>query len=84
MIYLNPGHAGSKVKFKPQYDNFIGGKWVAPVKGQCFDNASPVNGKVFCKVVRSGAEDIELALDAAHAAKDTSGAAPPRRSVRLS
>ncbi len=73
MIYLNPGHAGSKVKFKPQYDNFIGGKWVAPVKGQCFDNASPVNGKVFCKGARSGAEDIELALDAARAAKDKWG-----------
>ncbi len=73
MIYLNPGHPGSKVRFKPQYDNFIGGKWMAPVKGQYFDNPSPVNGKAFCKVARSSAEDIELALDAAHAAKDRWG-----------
>jgi aldehyde dehydrogenase len=55
-------------KFKEQYDNFIGGKWVAPVRGEYFENISPVDGKVFTHVARSTAEDIELALDAAHAA----------------
>ena len=54
--------------FKDHYDNFIGGQWVAPVRGQYFENVSPVDGKVFTKVARSTAEDIELALDAAHAA----------------
>ncbi|MET1081573.1 MAG: aldehyde dehydrogenase [Burkholderiales bacterium] len=73
MIYLNPPHPGSKVSFKPQYENFIGGKWVPPVKGQYFDNTTPVTGKPFCKIARSSAEDIELALDAAHAAKDAWG-----------
>ncbi|MCB0705534.1 MAG: aldehyde dehydrogenase [Saprospiraceae bacterium] len=57
-----------KPVFKDKYDNFIGGKWVSPVKGQYFDNISPVDGKVFTKVARSTAEDIELALDAAWAA----------------
>ncbi len=66
MIYDNP-------KFKAQYENYIGGKWVAPVKGQYFDNISPVNGQAFCKIPRSTEEDIELALDAAHAAKDAWG-----------
>ena len=56
--------------FKKRYDNFIGGKWVPPVKGQYFENITPVTGKAFCEVARSSAEDIELALDAAHAAKD--------------
>ncbi|MFM6983549.1 MAG: aldehyde dehydrogenase family protein [Chitinophagaceae bacterium] len=58
----------TRPNFKPHYDNFIGGKFVAPVKGEYFDNVSPIDGKVFTKAARSGAEDIELALDAAHAA----------------
>ncbi len=57
-------------KFKEKYGNFIGGKWVDPVDGQYFDNTSPVNGKVLCQIPRSNEKDIELALDAAHAAKD--------------
>ncbi|MGI4759256.1 MAG: aldehyde dehydrogenase family protein, partial [Janthinobacterium lividum] len=57
--------------FKSHYDNFIGGKWVAPVKGQYFDNPSPIDGKNFTKVARSSKEDIDLALDAAHAAFKT-------------
>ena len=69
MRYVDPNQSGSKVEFKAQYDNFIGGEWVAPVKGEYFENISPVDGKVFTKVPRSSAEDIELALDAAHKAK---------------
>jgi hypothetical protein len=64
-------------KFKSHYDNFIGGKWVAPVKGQYFENPSPIDGKAFTKVARSTKEDIELALDAAHEAFK-SGARPRR------
>ena len=60
---------------KAKFDNFIGGKWVAPVRGAYFDNLSPISGKVLCQVARSTAEDVELALDAAHAAKDAWGAA---------
>ena len=52
MIYANPGSEGAKVNFKAQYENYIGGQWVAPVKGEYFENISPVNGKVFCKVPR--------------------------------
>ncbi|WP_146553709.1 aldehyde dehydrogenase family protein [Rummeliibacillus sp. SL167] len=73
MIYANPNSEGAVVNFKDKYDNFIGGKWVPPVKGQYFENKSPVTGKVFTKAARSTAEDIELALDAAHAAKDAWG-----------
>jgi aldehyde dehydrogenase len=51
----------------------IGGEWTAPVKGKYFENVSPVNGHAFCEVPRSTAEDIELALDAAHAAKKAWG-----------
>ena len=70
MIYSNPNTAGAVVNFKEKYDNFIGGEWVAPVQGQYLDVKSPVTGKVFTTVARSTEEDIELALDAAHAAKD--------------
>jgi aldehyde dehydrogenase len=73
MIYAAPGTAGAKIVYKKQYDNFIGGKWVAPLKGEYFDVISPINGKPYTKAARSGAEDIELALDAAHAAADKWG-----------
>jgi aldehyde dehydrogenase len=72
--YATPNTPGAVVNFRERYDNFIGGQWVPPVRGQYFDNLSPVNGKPFCKIPRSTAEDIELALDAAHAAKDAWGA----------
>ena len=48
MQYANPNTEGAVVNFKSRYENFIGGEWVAPVKGEYFDNISPVNGKPFC------------------------------------
>src|SRR5215470_11281440 len=60
----------SRVPFAERYDNFIGGKFVAPRAGKYFDNISPVTGQVVCKIARSDAADVEAALDAAHAAKD--------------
>jgi aldehyde dehydrogenase len=67
--------------FKPHYDNYIGGKFVPPVKGVYFDNISPIDGKVFTKAARSGKEDIDLALDAAHEAfKTWSKSSPTYRS----
>ena len=79
MLYAAPGTAGAKIAYKAQYDNFIGGKWVAPVKGQYFDVITPISGKVYTKAARSSAEDIELALDAAHAAADKWGKTPAGR-----
>ncbi|WP_417331096.1 aldehyde dehydrogenase family protein [Halomonas cupida] len=68
MIYANPGQPDAVVNFDDSYGNYIGGEFVPPVKGQYFDNVSPVNGEVFCRIPRSTAEDIDKALDAAHAA----------------
>ncbi|RHW19668.1 aldehyde dehydrogenase family protein [Pseudomonas jilinensis] len=73
MIYANPGAPGSVVTFKDRYGNFINGEFVAPVKGQYFTNTTPVTGGAVCEIPRSTAEDIEKALDAAHAAKDAWG-----------
>ena len=67
-VYAVPGTPGSKVSFKSRYENWIGGEWVAPVKGQYFEDITPVTGKPFAEVARGTAEDIELALDAAHKA----------------
>ena len=72
-IYAAPGQAGAKVQYKPRYDNFIGGKFVPPAKGQYFDVVTPISGKVYTQAARSTAEDIERALDAAHAAADAWG-----------
>ncbi|MBJ7351212.1 MAG: aldehyde dehydrogenase family protein, partial [Rhodococcus sp.] len=67
-VYARPGTADSVMSFQSRYDNWIGGEWVPPVKGQYFENPTPVTGENFCEVARSTSEDIELALDAAHAA----------------
>ena len=72
-----------QVALRERYENFIGGKWVAPVKGQYFDNISPITGKPVCQVARSTAEDIELALDAAHAAAKAWGKTAPSQRARL-
>ncbi|WP_438313649.1 aldehyde dehydrogenase [Sporosarcina sp. FA9] len=72
-VYAFPNTKGSKVNFKERYENFIGGEWVEPKNKQYFDNPTPVTGKKFTEVARSTEEDIELALDAAHAAKEAWG-----------
>ncbi|MCG7499099.1 aldehyde dehydrogenase [Vibrio sp. Of7-15] len=69
MIYAQPGTDNAIVNFKPRYENFIGGEWVPPVNGQYFENTSPVNGQPFCEVPASTEQDINLALDAAHAVR---------------
>ncbi len=73
MQYNNPNTKGAVVSFNQRYENYIGGQWVAPFNGVYFDNISPVDGEVFCQIPRSCERDIDLALDAAHAAKDAWG-----------
>ncbi len=79
MIQQALNELSQQIRIRPRYDNFIGGQWVAPVKGQYFTNLTPVTGKPLCEVARSTAEDIELALDAAHKAKDAWGKTSRRR-----
>ena len=76
MIYAKPNAAGAPLQFKPRYDNFIGGQWTAPRDGQYFDVITPITGQVYTQAARSNAADIELALDAAHAAAERWGATP--------
>ena len=71
--FAAPGEPGSAVTLKARYENFIGGHWVAPIDGEYRPNLTPVTGEPFCEVAHSGAADIDLALDAAHAAKDDWG-----------
>ena len=75
-IYAPPGAEGAKISYQKRYDNFIGGKFVPPVKGDYFDVVTPITGKTYTQVARSTAEDIEFALDAAHAAADAWGKTP--------
>ena len=76
-VYAFPGTEGAKVEFKSRYEHFIGGEWTPPVKGQYFENVTPVTGKVFCEVARGTAEDIDAALDAAWKAAPAWGATSP-------
>src|SRR3954462_113549 len=66
--YAAPGTEGAIVSYQARYDHFIGGEYVPPARGQYFENPSPVNGQPFTEVARGTAEDVERALDAAHAA----------------
>ncbi len=72
-IYAQPGTEGSPVSVKNRYGHYIGGEWVEPIKGQYFENITPVTGQVFTEIARGTAEDIDAALDAAHAAADAWG-----------
>ena len=84
MLYALPGQDGARIQYKTRYDNFIGGEWVAPVKGQYFDVVTPISGRSYTQAARSTAEDVELALDAAHAAFPAwSKASPTERSNLL-
>lgn len=66
---LTPATAEHPIELRKQYDNYIGGRWAAPVSGQYFDNVTPVTGQVLCSIARSNADDVNKALDAAHAAR---------------
>ena len=84
MRYTPPGEAGSSVTVEERYDNYIGGKWIPPVEGRYFDDIAPITGQPFTQIARSDAADIELALDAAHAAADSWGkTSPTERSTML-
>ncbi|WP_448072625.1 acetaldehyde dehydrogenase ExaC [Georgenia yuyongxinii] len=67
-VYAKPGTEGAVMAFEKRYEHYIGGRWVPPVKGEYFDNISPVDGQVFSRVAKGTPEDVEAALDAAHAA----------------
>lgn len=83
MIQQALNELSQQIKLRPKYDNFIGGQWVAPVKGQYFSNITPVTGKPLCEIARSTAEDIELALDAAHKAREAWGKTAPAERARM-
>ncbi|GAB94868.1 aldehyde dehydrogenase [Kineosphaera limosa] len=76
-VYARPGSSDSQIEVKERYGNYIGGEWVEPVRGQYFENTTPVTGQVFTQIPRSTAEDIDKALDAAHAAAPAWGTTPP-------
>ena len=74
----------AKAPFAKRYDNFIGGAWAAPKSGRYFENTSPVTGQPLGEIARSDAADVELALDAAHKAKDAWGrTSPAERALML-
>ena len=75
--YARPGTDAALTSYASRYDNWIGGRWVPPVGGKYFDNPTPVTGQDFCEIARSGAEDIELALDAAEKAAPAWGRTSP-------
>src|SRR5476651_2717540 len=80
---VKPEEYGFPLKLQKRYDNFIGGEWVAPVKGQYYSNLTPITGEVLCKVASSSTDDIELALDAAHKAKGEWGKMPVQERANL-
>jgi aldehyde dehydrogenase len=77
MTAIQPASYGYPVTIRKQYQNFIGGEWVAPASGQYFENVTPVTGEVLCEIPRSNAADVDRALDAAHKAKTAWGKTSP-------
>jgi aldehyde dehydrogenase len=83
MDILEPGRFGPAVNFKKRYGNYIGGEWVPPTGGEYFENVTPITGRAFCEIPRSTADDVERALDAAHAAKASWGKTSPAERANL-
>ncbi|HJC60062.1 MAG TPA: aldehyde dehydrogenase family protein [Candidatus Dietzia intestinigallinarum] len=83
-VFAQPGSADAVMSYESRYEHFIGGEWVAPVKGEYFENVTPITGKAFCEVGRGTSEDIEAALDAAWAAAPSwNSTSPAERAVIL-
>ena len=82
-VYSAPGTEGSVASYDSRYENWIGGQWVAPVKGRYFENPSPVNGRTFTEIAQSTSEDIDLALDAAHKAAPAWGKTSPAERANI-
>ncbi|MEZ0115070.1 aldehyde dehydrogenase [Catenulispora sp. EB89] len=76
-VYLAPGRPDALMSYQPRYDHWIGGEYVAPAGGQYFENPTPITGQPFCEVARGTADDVERALDAAHAAAPAWGRTSP-------
>lgn len=83
MMHLAIEKLNGRLAIKPRYDNFIGGKWVAPVRGQYFTNLTPITGQPVCEIARSTSEDIDAALDAAHAARGKWGRTSAAERARM-
>ncbi|HIV57688.1 MAG TPA: aldehyde dehydrogenase family protein, partial [Candidatus Stackebrandtia faecavium] len=81
--YAAPGTSGSPVTFRSRYEHFIGGAYVPPVKGQYFENPSPVNGKNFTEMARGTADDVERAVEAGHRAFETWGKTSPAERAQV-
>ncbi len=73
MRYANPNTEGAIVNYEKRYDNYIGGEYRPPVKGNYFENTTPITGEIFCELARSTKEDVDAAIDAAHEAKEAWG-----------
>ena len=82
-VYAAPGQPDSLVTVESRYGHYIGGEWVDPIKGEYFENISPVTGKPFCDIARGTVEDIDAALDAAHAAFESWGKTSPTERANI-
>ncbi|MBB1502001.1 aldehyde dehydrogenase [Propioniciclava sp. MC1683] len=81
--YASPGSSDSNIEVKDTYGHWINNEWRDPIKGEYFDNPTPVTGEVFTRVARGTAEDIDAALDAAHAAADAWGKTSPAERANI-
>ena len=83
-VYAAPGTRGAVVEYRPRYGHYIGGEWVDPVKGEYFEDITPVTGRPFTEVGRGTQEDIDRAVDTAWKAFATwRKTSPAERSVIL-
>ena len=65
------------IPIRARYDNWIAGEYTPPARGQYFVNPTPITGQPLCEVARSTHEDVDKALDAAHAAAISWNATSP-------
>ncbi len=73
----------TKPTFKAKYDNFINGAFLPPADGRYFDNHSPIDNGLIAQYPQSNKKDVEKAIDAANAAKESWGNMPAAERATL-
>lgn len=66
--YSEAPESTDHIQIKKQYDLFIDGNFIKPVKGKYFDTINPSNDEKIASAAEASAEDVDLAVKAARRA----------------
>jgi aldehyde dehydrogenase (NAD+) len=66
--YSEASESSDHITIKKQYELFIDGRFVKPVKGKYFETTNPANDQKLSRVAEATSEDVDIAVKAARKA----------------